>query len=219
MKAMRNRVLGIALVPLVGLGLTFACVACGQKTEPGVASGGTPASSGASGAAGGGSWAAYDTTMRAFVTCMHEHGKTGVRYEGHKDTALTFDDELSGMPKGAPVAAAPVGQSQSLDARSACMQATFGDRSYPGNRPQPYTQPTVPADERVKNQAFSKCMREHGFTDYPDPDPAIGEVRSLPPRYGTDDDNKADVKEKIPGLRAAAKTCYAQTGKEQHEGG
>ena len=216
MNTRRERVLGAIMVPLVGLGLTLACVACGSKDGAGVASAGGPAPSAS---VGGGSWAAYDTAMQNFVTCMHEHGKTGVRYEGHKDTALSFDDELSGMPNTGPVAAGAVGTSAPLDARAVCTRQVFGDKRSPGNRPQPYTQPTVPADVRAKNQAFSRCMRAHGFADYPDPDPATGTVTTLPPRYGTGDQNKADGKEPVPGLTAAAKACYTQTGADPHEGG
>lgn len=194
----RQRLLGAVLVPLIGAATTFAAVACAGKSKPGVASAANSTS-----AAGG--WDAYDAKMRDFVTCMHEHGVPGVRYEGHKDTAQNFKDELSGLPdlKGNP--------SPGLTPEGLCLDKVFDGAPPSGKlRPQPYTLPTANPSVLAELRKIAKCVREHGFSDYPDP-----------PETRADRADQPDATGKGPGdpkVGKAEKDCRKQLGIPEPEG-
>jgi hypothetical protein len=200
MTLIRNRLLGLALAPVVGAALVIGCAACGTKSKPGVASAagqnGGPAASGAARAT---SWAAYDKKEEEYAACLRDHGLPNVRYTGHKDSATSPDDEMSGIPADANKVVYP--------AFEKCTVKGPGR----GDRPEPFAEYTMPAAELEQQRAVARCVREHGFPDYPDPDPHPGP--GSPNKYSN---NKAGQN---PKLDEAFKTCRRQLGIPEPTGG
>jgi len=200
MRPTRNRLLGAAVVPVLGLGLTLGCAGCGKKSEPGVATAvNQPSQPAAAGSNRPASWAAYDKAMADYVACLQQHGLPDARYDGHKDSAKGLEDELSGTPDF----------SKGLHPAVTACRAKQPHRT---DRPEPYAQPTMSAADLAQARQYAKCIREHGFPDYPDPDPDPQHAASN--KYS---DNKAGQN---PKLDEAGKLCAKQVGiPEEPDGG
>jgi hypothetical protein len=121
-----------------------------------------------------------------------------VRYTGHKASAKGEEEEMSGLPADTAQKLYP--------AFEKC------DKKGPGrrDRPEPFAQHTMSAAELAEQRALAKCIREHGFPDYPDPDP---QGHSTPNKYS---DNKVG---QDPKLDDAIKTCSRQVGIPESTGG
>lgn len=94
------------------------------------------------------------TKMRKYAQCMRENGVPMVDPQTDGHGGITVGVSGSGAGK------AP--DKQTMDkAQSAC------SRLMPNGGKPPKAKP----EDVAKMRAMSKCMREHGITDFPDPDP------------------------------------------------
>ena len=199
MRTHRPRLLAAALA-LGGLCITSGTAACSQPAAPGVATAGGNEPAGSAQAR---SWAGYDAKMTAWVACLRDNGSAGARYEGHKSSATSLWDEVTGLPTD-PLVAAPDDRAAPEDQRGGC-----GEKApLPSERPEPYAVPVVSAAEMAERQAFAKCMREQGISDFPDPDSDPGSDAGQP--AGGSESKVGDD----PKRDAAGNACRKQLGIE-----
>jgi hypothetical protein len=167
----------------LGLGLLFATAACGEKDA-----GEDPAA-----------WRAYDARMATWIECLHGNGLPEVRYRGHSTSVRNPKMELESIPDGAY---------ETHAAWERCRPQQPGD----ADRPVPFQHYETPPEALREELAVAKCLREHGFPDYPDPDPDPAPDRS-PGKY---DNVKAGD---MPELDKAWKACRKQLGLSDMSGG
>jgi hypothetical protein len=60
--------------------------------------------------------------------------------------------------------------------------------------------PTPSAEDLEKARQFAQCMRDHGVTDFPDPDPNAGGIR-------INGDANSDLNPDNPTFKAAQEAC------------
>jgi hypothetical protein len=147
------------------MGLALATAACGGGSTAGVASLGTTttATPSAARAAGG---SASGGPLVEYATCMRSHG------------VLNFPDPASfGSPDGIKAAKGQMVQVSRSEASSPTFQAAQrACAEYYG--PPTTSPPPVSAQEMRKLLAVSRCMRAHGVTSFPDPNPTTGELNA-----------------------------------------
>ena len=140
------------------------------------ACGSSPAAGGSSPAAPGGS-SSSGSQLVAFARCMRAHGVTDYPDSGSVTGATPGSD----LDPGNPTYQA---------ARQACQSL----------HPTQHLSQSQAAQNLAAGLAFSKCMRQHGITNYPDPGPHSG----LNGGYGI---NLSGVDMNSPQFRAAKQAC------------
>jgi hypothetical protein len=199
-RSTQNRILQTTLASLCGLGLVVGGAACAKQDKPGVATaatnGAAQTGSAGAGSAGATSWTAYDAAMTAYAACLSDHGLPGVRYAGHKASALELYQEMSGLPAGTTDRYVPE--------FGAAVQACKDKLPQRDLRPEPYAKPTMDPSDLADARAMAKCIREQGVSDYPDPDPD-------PEKNGSQ--KYMDAKPGMyPKVEAAGKVCEQKLG-------
>jgi hypothetical protein len=147
----------VAAFSMLGAG----CGGAGGSSNAGVASIGTTTTAGAGAAATSGSSPGGE--LGEFSSCMRSHGVT------------SFPDPAAfGSSAGIRAAKGRMAQIAANEVPSAAFQrAQRACAKYYG----PPTRPAhVSYQETQKLLAVSRCMRAHGITDFPDPNPTTGEL-------------------------------------------
>ncbi|MFB4277393.1 MULTISPECIES: hypothetical protein [unclassified Nonomuraea] len=178
MTTMTKRRRPLLAISAVTLALAWGATGCAQDAEPTVATAGPSARSTAG--AGGDS----EASPIRFSRCMREQGITW------------FPDP---QPDGGLVVSEPEGTDRKKveAAEEACKKySPHGGK--PGR---------TDAEGIAKMRRASQCMREHGVTNYPDPD-ANGNVRI---------DEKSGISPGDPTVKKAQQECqkYFPTGKDR----
>lgn len=162
----------ISRLPLLGTALLVVCLAgCGGNQGSGVA---TANGAGAATTTPSGPPPATNTQdrLRQYAQCLRQHG-------------VSVPDPSQG--KGVQISTP--NQPQAKAAAQACQQYAVGADN--GGK----AAASIPQD-----RAFAACMRQHGITDFPDPDPTNGLV--VP---------KSVLQ--APGYQSASRACDSSIGK------
>jgi hypothetical protein len=150
------------MVPAFVLLFAMGAAGCGRHDDPAVATANSGAPKAGAGAAAGG-----EKSLLKFSQCVRGQGLTW------------YPDP---QPDGGLVVHNPDGvdQSKVAKAEQACQ------KYYPaGNAAGP-----IPAEDLAKIRQVSQCMRDHGFSKYPDPD-ANGSVTIDSKDLGVEPDDPA----------------------------
>lgn len=151
-------------------GLVLLLAGCGSARTPGVATAGG-ATRGASASAS----ASADPVARErqFAACMRQHGvDMPDPAPGDKNITLPGGDHTKNSA-----------------AVQACQHLLGGKQ---GGRPD--------ANQLAKLRTYARCMRSHGVTDFPDPDPANGSFTL--PKHAT-----GDLDPHSPTFQQAQRSC------------
>jgi hypothetical protein len=194
-----------ALAPLIGIGLLLGAVGCSRASDTAGPGDGSAAGGPGPAAAGPGAkpdvridttgaWKDYDAKGLAWAKCLQDNG-LAVTYRGHRDNAENPLNELSGVDYR--------DKNNPAYAKCRAQQPTDSDR------PTPFMVMTLAPDELQRQLVFAKCMRKHGFADFPDPNPANRE----PNKY---DDIKPGVD---PAYDKANVACSKEAGFVEGNGG
>ena len=143
---------GVIAAGLVALGLSVAACSSGSS-DPGVASVGSSAAAGQSS-----SHASGKPSTLAYAKCMQSHGIKNFP-EPNSSGGLTLTQGQSLPDPSSP---------QFQTAAKACVSL----------RPAGVT-PAQQAQQLQQAIAYAKCMRSHGVTNFPDPDPSTGDSFDL----------------------------------------
>jgi len=136
---------------LAALPVTLAVIAtgCGGGSSPSVASLGPAASTTTTGSAGGiAPTKPSATAFVAFVHCLQKHG---------------VQAQLGPQGRGVSISGGDPSSSQFQAAQKACQKLL------PGGGP-PTLTPAQKAEQLKQLLTLAKCMRTHGFPNFPDPD-------------------------------------------------
>ncbi len=164
---------GLALAVLVVAGAT-ACGSGGHDSGVASANGTARASSSATGGANGGT-ADPDAPVK-YAKCMRENGVPDFPDPKQND---------GGFQMQAPSGADP----EAMKAASAkCKQYLPDGGAQPKSDPQ--------AVEKMRQ--YAKCMRDNGIANFPDPDPASGQLVM---------DDKSGISPDDPKFKAATQAC------------
>jgi hypothetical protein len=166
--------------PIAVLALLFA--GCGGSGGPGVASAGSSKSGGGRSSSTG----SKKASALAYSKCMRAHGVTDFPDPDSKG-------QLTINKTGGP-------GSSDLDPNNAQFQAA--QEACKSLAPRPHT-PAQQASRRADALKFAKCMRDHGITDFPDPNASGGlEIKGSP--GGSPGD---DLDPNSPQFQSAQKAC------------
>jgi hypothetical protein len=165
------------------MGLALAAAACGGSPTAGVASLGTTTTA-APAAAGAASGSSSGGELGEYSACMRSHG------------VLDFPDPASfGSSDGVKAAKGQMVQVTKSEGSSPMFQtAQRACAKYYG--PPATSAPQVSSQEMQKLLAVSRCMRAHGVTNFPDPNPTTGAMN--PP---------AGIDRSSPLVVAALRAC------------
>ncbi len=160
------------------IGLTLVMAACGGGSpKAGIARLGPTSTAAATGATANGSPAANGDPVR-YASCMRSHG------------VMNFPDPNSPDPAGVVTG---VKQESGSPAFQAAAKAC-ASYAYHGTPP-----PRVSPQEIEKLLAVARCMRAHGISNFPDPNPTTGDM--APP---------ADISRTSPIVLAALRACHPE---------
>jgi hypothetical protein len=171
----------LGLVAVAGLSLLGAGCGGGGSSGAGVASIGTTTTAGAAKGAPNGSQPGGE--LAEYSSCMRSHG-----VRSFPDPAAFGSSAGIKAAKGrmAQIAASEVSSATFEAAQRACAQ-------YYG----PPAQPThVSPEELQKLLAVSRCMRAHGVSNFPDPNPTTGDFTT-----------PAGIDKSSPQVLAALRAC------------
>ena len=166
------------------IGIALACAGCGSSPKSGVASLGTtttttPVAAAATGRASSGG------DLVEYATCMRSHGVSSFPDSGSFGSSDAIKSAKGQMSRiAASEASSPTFQA----AQRACARY-YGHPSSPEH---------VSPAELVKLLAVSRCMRAHGVTSFPDPNPLTGAL-----------DTPAGIDKNSPQVVAALRACSA----------
>ncbi len=170
------------LVAPAVMGLALAAAACGGSSPAGVASLGTTTTA-APAAARSASGSAAGSPLVEYATCMRSHG------------VLNFPDAATfGSSDGIKAAKGQMVQVSRSEGSTPTFQAA--QRACAEYYGPPTTSTQVSAVELRKLLAVSRCMRAHGVTSFPDPNPTTGAMN--PP---------ASIDRNSPQVVAALEAC------------
>jgi hypothetical protein len=177
-----SRQLRLLLVAPAVIGLALATAACGGTPQAGVASLATTTTARpAAAASNGGSSAGGE--LGEYAECMRSHG------------ALDFPADASfESPDGVKAAKGQMVQVTKSEASTPTFQA--GQRACAQYLAPPTTSPQVSATEIRELLAVAHCMRAHGVSAFPDPNPTTGAMN--PP---------AGIDRTSPQVFAALRAC------------
>ncbi|MER5753714.1 hypothetical protein [Streptomyces sp. NPDC002088] len=168
----------LLVISAIALTLALGTMGCGKDEEPQVASA-NPSATTADGTAGG-----SQASPIKYSRCMREQGLTWYP-DPQADGGLSVS-----VPDG-------------TDPKKLEAAETACKKYYPGGG----KSGKAPAEDIAKIQKAAKCMREHGVTNYPDPD-ANGNLH-IDEKLGIDNDD--------PTVKKAQQECqkFFPTGQEK----
>ncbi len=179
-----SRQLRLLLIAPAVVGLALATSACGGTPNAGVASLATTTTARPAAAAShGGSSAGGE--LGEYAACMRSHGVVDF------PAAASFEP-----PGGIKAAKGQMVQVTKSEASTPTFEA--GQRACAQYLPPPTTTPQVSATEIRKLLAVARCMRAHGVSAFPDPNPTTGAM-----------DPPAGIDRTSPQVLAALRACIS----------
>lgn len=197
----RRALLAVAVVPLLGFGVSLAGGCSGKSAGAKDAEAKSGTSAQASGKPARLTWAAYDKRMEEYAECLRKNGMPSARYKGHDENAKA-GDEMAGIPSDANKKLYP-----------AIEKCNGVDPSWE-ERPVPFSWDKATPEELVTGRAIARCVRSKGVPDYPDP---VADPNGL-------SNAEKDAMEKFtpklnPKVKEVLPQCYKELGVPDPEEG
>ncbi len=176
--------LGRLLIAALPAALVLVATGCGGGSSPSVASLGPAASTTTTGSADAGGIAPAKpsaTAFVAFVHCLQQHG---------------VQAQLGAQGRGVSISGGDPSSPQFQAAQKACQKLL------PGGGP-PTLTPAQKAEQLKQLLTLAKCMRTHGYPDFPDPSS----------QGGFDFSSSSNVDPQSTQFQSAMSACRPRNGK------